>query len=161
MGEAHEPTNEGGKRLMLAIKHHFNPSKDVIIDIKPLQSHSPFVSWSYNADVDEFTLTDVKKQQMRCLSKKIFKMPSKDIKTLSELPLKNPSKDPRGYEAYQQRSTLIVADRLISSVQHLMLLTGLSAAFNRSVLMLILILVADSLVLEDKSLQLTIHAKRH
>ncbi|KAI3671929.1 hypothetical protein L1987_87126 [Smallanthus sonchifolius] len=98
LGEAHEPANEGGKHLMLVIKHHFNPSKDVIIDVKPLQSHSPFVSWSHNADMDEFTLTDVKKQQMRCSSKTIFKMPSKDIKTLSELPLNNPSKDPRGYE---------------------------------------------------------------
>ncbi|KAI3676270.1 hypothetical protein L1987_85874 [Smallanthus sonchifolius] len=150
MDEAHEPANEGGKRLTLAIKHHFNPSKDVIIDIKPLQSHYPFVNWSYNADLDEFTLTDVKKQQMRCSSKTIFKMPSKDIKTLSELPLNNPIKDPRGYEvariAYQQRSTKVVADRLISGVQHLLLLIGLSAALNRSVLMLILILAADSLV---------------
>ncbi|KAI3819638.1 hypothetical protein L1987_13479 [Smallanthus sonchifolius] len=148
MGEAHEPANEGGKRLMLAIKHHFNSSKDVIINIKPLQSHSPFVSWSYNADLDEFTLTDVKKQQMRCSSKTIFKMPSKDIKTLSELPLNNPSKDPKGYEAYQQHSTLVATDRLISSIQHLLLLIGLSAtfntAFNRSVFRLILIFAADS-----------------
>ncbi|KAI3802280.1 hypothetical protein L1987_30410 [Smallanthus sonchifolius] len=98
LGEAHEPANERGKHLMLAIRHYFNPSKDVVMDIKPLKSHSPFVSWSYNADLDEFTLTDAKKQQMRCSSKAIFKMQPKDIKTLSELPLNNPSKDPRGYE---------------------------------------------------------------
>ncbi|KAI3704130.1 hypothetical protein L1987_74344 [Smallanthus sonchifolius] len=41
---------------------------------------------------------------------------------------------------------VVAADRLISSIQHLLLLIGLSAAFNRSVLMLILILAADSLV---------------
>ncbi|KAI3827989.1 hypothetical protein L1987_02078 [Smallanthus sonchifolius] len=98
LGEAHEPTNEGGKPLVLAVKHYFNPSKDVIMDIKPLKSHSPFVSWSYNADLDEFTLTDVRKQKMICSSKTIYKMPHKDIKTLSALPLNNPSKDPRGYE---------------------------------------------------------------
>ncbi|KAI3821391.1 hypothetical protein L1987_08958 [Smallanthus sonchifolius] len=98
LGEAHEPENEDGRHLLLVIKHHFNPSKDEIIDAKPLKSHSPFISWSYNAEENEFTLTDVKGQKMRCLSKAIFKMPSKDIKTLSELPLNNPSKDPRGYE---------------------------------------------------------------
>ncbi|KAI3819402.1 hypothetical protein L1987_13236 [Smallanthus sonchifolius] len=109
LGEAHEPANESGKRLVLAIKHYFNPSKDVIINIKPLKSHSPFVSWSYNADLDEFTLIDVKKQQMRCSSKAIYKMPHKDTKTLSELPLNNPSKDPRGYEV----------ERIVSHMQKL------------------------------------------
>ncbi|KAI3802088.1 hypothetical protein L1987_30213 [Smallanthus sonchifolius] len=68
LGEAHEPENECGRHLLLVIKHHFNPSKDVI------------------------------GQKMRCSSKAIFSMPSKDIKSLSELPLDNPSKDPRGYE---------------------------------------------------------------
>ncbi|KAI3744534.1 hypothetical protein L1987_57617 [Smallanthus sonchifolius] len=81
LGESHKPENEGGRHLLLAIKHHFNPSKDVIIDAKPLQSHSPFT-----------------RQKMICSSKAIFKMPRKDIKTLSELPLNNPSQDPRGYE---------------------------------------------------------------
>ncbi|KAI3744844.1 hypothetical protein L1987_57939 [Smallanthus sonchifolius] len=109
LGEAHEPTNESGKHLMLAIRHYFNPSKDVVMNIKPLKSHSPFVSWSYNADLDEFTLTDVKKQQMRCSSKAIYKMQHKDIKTLSELPLNNPSKDPRGYEV----------ERIVSHMQKL------------------------------------------
>ncbi|KAI3802332.1 hypothetical protein L1987_30462 [Smallanthus sonchifolius] len=109
LGEANEPANESGKRLVLAIKHYFNPSKDVIINIKPLKSHSPFVSWTYNADLDEFTLTDVKKQQMRCSSKAIYKMQRKDIKTLSELPLNNPSKDPRGYEL----------ERIVSHMQKL------------------------------------------
>ncbi|KAI3773957.1 hypothetical protein L1987_48496 [Smallanthus sonchifolius] len=109
LGEANEPANESGKRLVLAIKHYFNPSKDVIINIKPLKSHSPFVSWTYNADLDEFTLTDVKKQQMRCSSKAIYKMQHKDIKTLSELPLNNPSKDPRGYEV----------ERIVSHMQKL------------------------------------------
>ncbi|KAI3683648.1 hypothetical protein L1987_84159 [Smallanthus sonchifolius] len=98
LGEAHEPKNEGGRHLLLVIKHHFNPSKDVVIDDKLLQSHFPFTSWSYNAEKDEFTITAIRGQQMRCSSKAIFKMPSKDIKTLSELPLDNPSKDPRGYE---------------------------------------------------------------
>ncbi|KAI3704153.1 hypothetical protein L1987_74368 [Smallanthus sonchifolius] len=107
---------------MLAIKHYFNPSKDVIIDIKPLKSHSPFVSWSYNADLDEFTLTVVRKQKMRCSSKTIYKMSHKDIKTLSTLPLNNPSKDPRGYEVerivshMQMLQQQIDADRLISSI---------------------------------------------
>ncbi|KAI3818188.1 hypothetical protein L1987_11991 [Smallanthus sonchifolius] len=91
---------------------------------------------------------------MRCSSKTIYKMPNKDIKTLSALPLNNPSKDPRGYEAYQQHSTLVAADRLINSVQHKLLLIGLSAA-----LFSFLLLIA--MFLEDKSLQLTIHAKRH
>ncbi|KAI3725006.1 hypothetical protein L1987_64777 [Smallanthus sonchifolius] len=109
LGEAHEPANEGGKCLVLSIKHYFNPSKDVIINIKPLKSHSPFVSWSYNADLDEFTLTDVRKQKMRCSSKTIYKMPHKDIKTLSALPLNNPSKDPRGYEV----------ERIVSHMQKL------------------------------------------
>ncbi|KAI3712444.1 hypothetical protein L1987_71001 [Smallanthus sonchifolius] len=98
LDEANEPENEGGRHLLLVIKHHFNPSKDEIIDAKPLQSHSPFISWSYNAEKDEFTLTDVKGQKMRCSSKAIFIMASKDIKTLSELPLNIPSKDQRGYE---------------------------------------------------------------
>ncbi|KAI3805368.1 hypothetical protein L1987_27696 [Smallanthus sonchifolius] len=93
LGEANEPENEGGRHLLLVIKHHFNPSKDEIIDAKPLQSHSPFISWSYNAEKDELTLTYVKGQKMRCSSKAIFKMASKDIKTLYELPLNNPSKD--------------------------------------------------------------------
>ncbi|KAI3784191.1 hypothetical protein L1987_43285 [Smallanthus sonchifolius] len=154
LGEAHKPANEGGKLLVLAIKHCFNPSKDVIIDIKLLKSHSPFVSWSYNADLDEFTLTDVRKQKMICSSKTIYKMPHKDIKTLYALPLNNPSNDPRGYEAYQQHSTHVAADRLISSIQHMLLLIGLSAA-SFSFLLLI------AMFLEDKSLQLTIHAKRH
>ncbi|KAI3687002.1 hypothetical protein L1987_80692 [Smallanthus sonchifolius] len=112
LGEAHEPANEGGKLLVLAIKHYFNPSKDVIIDIKPLKSHSPFASWSYNADfadLDEFTLTDVRKQKMICSSKTIYKMQHKDIKTLSALPLNNPSKDPRGYEV----------ERIVSHMQKL------------------------------------------
>ncbi|KAI3808128.1 hypothetical protein L1987_24071 [Smallanthus sonchifolius] len=109
LSKAHEPANEGGKLLVLAIKHYFNPSKDEIIDIKPLKSHSPFVSWSYNADLDEFTLTDVRKQTMRCSSKIIYKMPHKDIKTLSALPLNNPSKDPRGYEV----------ERIVSHMQKL------------------------------------------
>ncbi|KAI3815516.1 hypothetical protein L1987_15187 [Smallanthus sonchifolius] len=109
LGEAHEPANESGKLLVLAIKHYFNPNKDVIIDIKPLKSHSPFVSWSYNADLDEFTLTDVRKQKMRCSSKTIYKMPNKDIKTLSALPLNNPSKDPRGIEV----------ERIVSHMQKL------------------------------------------
>ncbi|KAI3805261.1 hypothetical protein L1987_27478 [Smallanthus sonchifolius] len=60
LGEANEPENEGGRHLLLVIKYYFNPSKDEIIDVKPLQSHSPFISWSYNAEKDEFTLTDVK-----------------------------------------------------------------------------------------------------
>ncbi|KAI3821199.1 hypothetical protein L1987_08758 [Smallanthus sonchifolius] len=128
LGEAHKPTNESGKHLMLAIRHYFNPSKDVVMNIKPLKSHSPFVSWSYNADLDEFTLIDVKKQQMRCSSKAIYKMPHKDIKTLSELPLNNPSKDQRGYEAYQQHSAQVAADRLISSGHPCLLLIGLPAA---------------------------------
>ncbi|KAI3755042.1 hypothetical protein L1987_54835 [Smallanthus sonchifolius] len=37
-------------------------------------------------------------QKMICSSKSIFSMPSKDIKSLSELPPDNPSKDHRGYE---------------------------------------------------------------
>ncbi|KAI3786423.1 hypothetical protein L1987_40088 [Smallanthus sonchifolius] len=45
-----------------------------------------------------YTLIDVRCQKMRCSSKTIFSMPSKDIKTLSELPLDNPSMDPKGYE---------------------------------------------------------------
>ncbi|KAI3797765.1 hypothetical protein L1987_33028 [Smallanthus sonchifolius] len=98
LGESSEPENEGGRYLLLAIRHYFNPSKDEIIDAKPLQSHTPFISWSYNAEKNEFTLTDVKGQKMRCSSKAIFKMASKDIKTLSELPLNNPSMDKRGYE---------------------------------------------------------------
>ncbi|KAI3784487.1 hypothetical protein L1987_43586 [Smallanthus sonchifolius] len=109
LGEAHEPENEGGRHLLMVIKHHFNPIKDEIIDVKPLQSHSPFISWSYNAEKDEFTLTDVKGQKMRCSSKAIFKMASKDIKTLSELPLNNPSKDQRGYEV----------ERIVSNMQKL------------------------------------------
>ncbi|KAI3825143.1 hypothetical protein L1987_06619 [Smallanthus sonchifolius] len=48
--------------------------------------------------LDEFTLTDVKGKKMRCSSKAIFKMASKDIKTLSELPLNNHSKDQRGFD---------------------------------------------------------------
>ncbi|KAI3745516.1 hypothetical protein L1987_58630 [Smallanthus sonchifolius] len=98
LGESSEPENEGGRHLLLAIRHYFNPSKNEIIDAKPLQSHSPFISWSYNAEKNEFTLTDVKGQKMRCSSKAIFKMASKDIKTLSELPLNNPNMDQRGYE---------------------------------------------------------------
>ncbi|KAI3807830.1 hypothetical protein L1987_23765 [Smallanthus sonchifolius] len=98
LGEAYKPENECGRHLLLAIKHHFNPSKDVIIDVKPLQSHSPFTSWSFKADTNEFILIDVKGQNMICSSKAIFKMPSKDIKTLSELTLNDPSQDPRGYE---------------------------------------------------------------
>ncbi|KAI3821578.1 hypothetical protein L1987_09146 [Smallanthus sonchifolius] len=35
LGEAHKKENEGGRHLLLVIKHHFNPSKDVIIDAKP------------------------------------------------------------------------------------------------------------------------------
>ncbi|KAI3763353.1 hypothetical protein L1987_53807 [Smallanthus sonchifolius] len=136
LGEAHEPENEGGRHLLLVIKHHFNPSKDVIVDAKPIQSHSPFISWSYNAEKDEFTLTDVKGQKMRCSSKAIFKMPSKDIKTLSELPLNNPSKDPRGYEANHQQlwivdsccgsSTLLLI--AISDEDQSLLLTSLAKA---------------------------------
>ncbi|KAI3827282.1 hypothetical protein L1987_01355 [Smallanthus sonchifolius] len=44
LGEAHEPENDSGRHLLLVIKHHFNPSKDVVIDVKPLQSHYPFAS---------------------------------------------------------------------------------------------------------------------
>ncbi|KAI3762568.1 hypothetical protein L1987_53000 [Smallanthus sonchifolius] len=98
LGESSEPENEGGRHLLLAIRHYFNPRKNEIIDAKPRQSHSPFISWSYNAEKNEFTLTDVKGQKMRCSSKAIFKMASKYIKTLSELPLNNPSMDQRGYE---------------------------------------------------------------
>ncbi|KAI3808049.1 hypothetical protein L1987_23990 [Smallanthus sonchifolius] len=83
LGEEIIPANDGGKHLVLVIKHHFNPSKDAV-----------FARWSYNAEKNEFTITNVKGYQMRCSSKAIFKMPSKDIKTLSELPLDNPSKDP-------------------------------------------------------------------
>ncbi|KAI3805370.1 hypothetical protein L1987_27698 [Smallanthus sonchifolius] len=147
LGESSEPENEGGRHLLLAIRHYFNPSKDKIIDAKSLQSHSPFISWSYNAEKNEFTLTDVKGQNMRCSSKAIFKMASKDIKTLSELPLNNPSMDQRGYEV----------ERIASQQhQHFMLLTGKSsAALDGHILLL------TSVCLEDKSLQLTIHAKRH
>ncbi|KAI3762435.1 hypothetical protein L1987_52865 [Smallanthus sonchifolius] len=98
LGETHELENEDGRHLLLVIKRHFNPSKDVIFDAKPLQYHSPFISWSYNAAQDEYTLIDIRGQKIRCSSKAIFSMPSKDIKTLSALPLDNPSKDPRGYE---------------------------------------------------------------
>ncbi|KAI3717450.1 hypothetical protein L1987_69080 [Smallanthus sonchifolius] len=91
LGEAHKPENEGGRHILLVIKHHFNPSKDVIIDAKPLQTHSPFTSWSFKADTNEFILIDVKGKKMICSSKAIFKMPSKEIKTLFELPLNNPS----------------------------------------------------------------------
>ncbi|KAI3813243.1 hypothetical protein L1987_17962 [Smallanthus sonchifolius] len=73
LGEANEPENEGGRHLLLVIKHS---SKDEIIDVKPLQSHYPFTSWSYKAEKDEFTLTDVKGQKMRCSSKAIFKTTS-------------------------------------------------------------------------------------
>ncbi|KAI3825205.1 hypothetical protein L1987_06682 [Smallanthus sonchifolius] len=59
--------------------------------------------------LDEFTLTDVKGQKMRCSSKAIFKMASKDIKTLSELPLNNPSKHQRGY----------VVARIVSNMEKL------------------------------------------
>ncbi|KAI3754500.1 hypothetical protein L1987_54284 [Smallanthus sonchifolius] len=65
---------------------------------------------------------------MRCSSKAIYKMPHKDIKTLSELPLNNPSKDQRGYEAYQQHSAQVAADRLISSGHPCLLLIGLPAS---------------------------------
>ncbi|KAI3810740.1 hypothetical protein L1987_20362 [Smallanthus sonchifolius] len=41
-GEAQKAENEGGIHILLVIKHHFNPSKDVIIDAKPIQTHSPF-----------------------------------------------------------------------------------------------------------------------
>ncbi|KAI3815629.1 hypothetical protein L1987_15306 [Smallanthus sonchifolius] len=109
LGEANEPENEGGRHLLLVIKHYFNPSKDEIIDVKPLESHSPFISWSYNAQKDEFTLTDVKGQKMRCSSKAIFKMASKDIKTLSELSLSNPNMDQSGY----------VVERIVSNMQKL------------------------------------------
>ncbi|KAI3676097.1 hypothetical protein L1987_85696 [Smallanthus sonchifolius] len=119
LGAAHEPENESGGHLLLVIRHHFNPNKDVIIDAKPLQSHFPFISWSYNAALDEYTLIDVRGQKMRCSSKAIFSMPSKDIKTLSELPLDNPSKDPRGYEtariASHQHQTLVATDMQIIS----------------------------------------------
>ncbi|KAI3816149.1 hypothetical protein L1987_15839 [Smallanthus sonchifolius] len=129
LGESSEPENEGGRHLLLEIRHYFNPSKDEIIDAKPLQSHSPFINWSYNAEKNEFTLTDVKGQKMRCSSKAIFKMASKDIKTLSELPLNNPSMDQRGYEverivrnmqklqqqSFSAASTLNAADRQIIS----------------------------------------------
>ncbi|KAI3695049.1 hypothetical protein L1987_78037 [Smallanthus sonchifolius] len=61
---------------------------------------------------------------MICSSKTIYKMPNKDIKTLSALPLNNPSKDPRGYEVERvvshmqklQQQTLVATDRLISSI---------------------------------------------
>ncbi|KAI3712380.1 hypothetical protein L1987_70934 [Smallanthus sonchifolius] len=36
LGEANEPENEGGRHLLLVFKHYFNPSKDEIIDVKPL-----------------------------------------------------------------------------------------------------------------------------
>ncbi|KAI3706159.1 hypothetical protein L1987_76417 [Smallanthus sonchifolius] len=52
LSEANEPENEGGRHLLLVIKHHFNPRKDEIIDAKPLQSHSPFINCSYNAEKD-------------------------------------------------------------------------------------------------------------
>ncbi|KAI3744804.1 hypothetical protein L1987_57897 [Smallanthus sonchifolius] len=42
LGEAHKPENEGGRHLVLVIKHHFNPSKDVVTDTKPIL-HSPVV----------------------------------------------------------------------------------------------------------------------
>ncbi|KAI3774243.1 hypothetical protein L1987_48790 [Smallanthus sonchifolius] len=109
LGESSEPENEGGRHLLLEIRHYFNPSKDEIIDAKPLQSHTPFISWSYNAENNEFTLIDVKGQKMRCSSKAIFKMASKDIKTLSELPLNNPSKEQKGYEV----------ERIVSNMQKL------------------------------------------
>ncbi|KAI3733045.1 hypothetical protein L1987_64260 [Smallanthus sonchifolius] len=109
LGEANEPENEGRRHLLLVIKHYFNPSKDEIIYVKPLQSHSPFIRWSYNAEKDEFTLTYVKGQKMRCSSKAIFKMASKDIKTLSKLPLNNPSMDQRGYEV----------ERIVNNMQKL------------------------------------------
>ncbi|KAI3786610.1 hypothetical protein L1987_40421 [Smallanthus sonchifolius] len=109
LGESSEPENEGGRHLLLAIRHYFNPSKDEIIDAKPLQSHTPFISWSYNAEKNAFTVTDVKGQKMRCSSKAIFKMASKDIKTLSELPLNNPNMDQRGYEV----------ERIVSNMQKL------------------------------------------
>ncbi|KAI3732646.1 hypothetical protein L1987_63853 [Smallanthus sonchifolius] len=131
LGEAHEPENEGGRHLLLVIKHHFNPSKDVIFDAKPLKSHSPFFSWSYNAAQDEYTLIDVRGQKMRCSSKAIFSMPSKDIKTFSELLLDNPSKDPRGYELWIVESCcgsstmLLIA---ISDEDQSLLLTGIAKA---------------------------------
>ncbi|KAI3807773.1 hypothetical protein L1987_23707 [Smallanthus sonchifolius] len=72
LGESREPDNESGRHLLLVIKHHFNPSKDVVIDAKPLQSHFPLVKWSYNAIQDEYTLIDVRGQKLRCSSKAIF-----------------------------------------------------------------------------------------
>ncbi|KAI3795061.1 hypothetical protein L1987_37705 [Smallanthus sonchifolius] len=150
LGEAHEHENESGRHLLLVIKHHFNPSKDVVIEAKPLQSHFPFTSWSYNAEKDEITITTVRGQHMRCSSKAIFKMPSNDIKSLSELPLDNPSKDHRGYELLRINlsaadscspadeqlccgqpyllKSRVAADRLLSSIKHLMLLIGQSSA---------------------------------
>ncbi|KAI3725209.1 hypothetical protein L1987_64987 [Smallanthus sonchifolius] len=121
LGEAHEPENEGGMHL-----------------------------WAYNAAKDEFTITAVRGQQMRCYSKAIFKMPSKDIKSLSELPLDNPINYPRGYELLRISlsaadscfpadehfcrgqpyllKTRVAADRLLSNIKHLMLLISKSSA---------------------------------
>ncbi|KAI3742284.1 hypothetical protein L1987_59964 [Smallanthus sonchifolius] len=82
LGEAHEPDNESERHLLLIIKHYFNPSKDVFINSKPLQSHFPLVKWSYNAVNDEYTLVDIQGYKMRCSSKAIFSMTSKDIKSL-------------------------------------------------------------------------------
>ncbi|KAI3829361.1 hypothetical protein L1987_03482 [Smallanthus sonchifolius] len=98
LGEAHEPDNESGRHILLIIKHHFNPIKEVVIDAKPTQAYFPIVKWSYNAANDEYTPVDVKGNKMRCTNKAIFNMPRGDIKSLFEIPFDNPSKDPRGYE---------------------------------------------------------------
>ncbi|KAI3815026.1 hypothetical protein L1987_14678 [Smallanthus sonchifolius] len=134
LGEAHKSENESGRHLLLIIKHYFNPSKDVLIDAKPLQSHFPLVKWSYNAAKDEYTLEDVKGYKMRCSSKAIFSMLRRDIKSLSEIPFDNPSKDPRGYETamillFAADQQLCCGYALSAEVQRLLMIV-FSAASN-------------------------------
>ncbi|KAI3810884.1 hypothetical protein L1987_20507 [Smallanthus sonchifolius] len=65
LGEAHEPENDSERHLLLVIKHHFNPSKDVVIDVKPLQSYYPFVNCCglHNFAVDLQVVADKASQQ--------------------------------------------------------------------------------------------------
>ncbi|KAI3813848.1 hypothetical protein L1987_18583 [Smallanthus sonchifolius] len=98
LGEEEVPNNDSGKHLLLVTRHHFNPIKEVVVDAKPLQAHYPLVNRSYNASVDEYTITNVKGNKIRGPKKAILKMPRRNIKTLYEIPFGNPRKDTRGYE---------------------------------------------------------------
>ncbi|KAI3821917.1 hypothetical protein L1987_09493 [Smallanthus sonchifolius] len=91
---------------------HQQPSKKKTKPTITPEDSREIVFWFYNTEDKWF-------EAFRG-NKAIFKMTSKDIKTLSELPLNNPSQDPKGYEIDKLLEiSLYVADTCSSAEEQI------------------------------------------